>query len=101
MSPTEFLLLLRPTLHRRMLTARQMALLALLAEAKKPINYAVGAINLQISKPAMCRNIDTLMEEGWVERTYSDPEDVDVRVGSVFIAITAAGRKFLASMGVA
>jgi DNA-binding MarR family transcriptional regulator len=100
MTPTELLLLLRPTLHRRMLTARQMALLALLAEAKKPINYAVGAINLQISKPAMFRNIETLSEQGWVERTYSDPDLSDVRAGSVFVGITPAGRKFLASMGV-
>jgi DNA-binding MarR family transcriptional regulator len=101
MTPTELLAVLRPTLHVPLLTTRMIAVLALCAEAGKPINFAAAAGNLKIAKPSLSRCLDTLSERDEVERLWNyEGEDVaDAR--KVFIGITTKGRKFLAEMGVA
>jgi DNA-binding MarR family transcriptional regulator len=100
MIPTEFLAFLRPTLHLSVCSTRQLAILALLAEAQKPIDFGAGALNLQISKPAMTRNLDTLQEDHlFVERLYSKAvRGPDRR--RVFLGITDKGTEFLERMGI-
>jgi len=100
MNATELLAVLRPTLPMRMLTTRQLAILALAAEARQPIDFAVGALNLQISKPAMSRNIDSLQDLKLVARTFPNREDEDGDWRRVFVGITPEGWKLLNAMGV-
>ena len=99
MTPTEFLVFLRPTLHLSVCNTRQLAILALLAEAEKPIDFGAGALNLQISKPAMTRNVTSLADENFVERIYTrEVRGPDRR--KVFIGINREGREFLERMGI-
>jgi len=99
MTPTEFLSFLRPTLHLSVCTTRQLGILALLAEAEKPIDFGIAARNLQISKPSMSRNMDSLEHQGFASRIYNKyargPDRRRISVG-----ITGDGQEFLAAMGV-
>jgi DNA-binding MarR family transcriptional regulator len=98
MNPSDFLRMLRPTLRLPHCSARQLALLALLAEAGEPITMISAAINLKISKPATCRNIDMLQSRDLLERVCDHIHDGDTRL--LFIKITKAGIEFLAELGV-
>ena len=93
MSPAEFLEMLRPTLHRRMMPTRQLAVLALLAHHKSSeLDLGAVARELKFSKPALTRNVDALWGEGMVHRG-NDSLGSDQR--RVFLSITDIGAAFL------
>jgi DNA-binding MarR family transcriptional regulator len=100
MTPTELLAALRPTLHVPVLTTRMIAVLALCAEAEKPINFAAATLNLKIAKPALSRCLDTLSERDEVERIWNYEQGNLADARKVFIGITPKGRQFLESMGI-
>jgi DNA-binding MarR family transcriptional regulator len=99
MTPSDFLAFLRPTLHLNVCTTRQLAILALLAEAGEPMDFKAAALNLGISKPALTRNMDTLQRQNTAFRTYMDrASGGDCR--KVSIEIVDEGWKFLDRIGV-
>jgi DNA-binding MarR family transcriptional regulator len=98
MTPTEFLSMLRPALSFKMFTARQMAILALCAEAIEPISMIALSENLSVSKSCICRTADMLGEHNFIERLYGCEEEDDQR--RVYLRLTDTGRAFLAQMGV-
>ena len=99
MNASAFLVFLRPTLHLSVCSTRQLAILALLAEASAPMDFGAAAMNLQISKPAMSRNCDSLQCQKFIDRLYSKAvRGPDRR--RVFLGITDSGRQFLERMGV-
>ena len=106
MTPTEFLTFLRPTLHLSVCSTRQLAVLVLLVEAEKPIDFASVARNLKISKPSLSRHTDMLERRGFVERSWPraskrDEDQAEIDNRKVFLNSTPDGLSFLVSMGVA
>ena len=97
--PTAFLAFLRPTLHLSVSSTRQLAVLALPAEAKKPVDFGAVARNLKISKPALSRHLDSLERNKFSERSYTGVAYEEDR-RKVFAGITQNGREFLERMGV-
>jgi DNA-binding MarR family transcriptional regulator len=100
MTPTELLIILRPTLHVSLLTTRMLAVLTLCAEAAKPINFAAVAQNLKLAKPALSRCLDTLSERNLVERIWNYGEEDVPDARKTFVQITPEGITFLAGIGV-
>jgi DNA-binding MarR family transcriptional regulator len=95
----DFLTFLRPTLSLEVCTTRQLAMLGLLAEAAEPMDFGAVAKNLQLSKPALSRGLDTLERNGFVGRTREVEACREDR-RRLFVVITKSGRDFLEKMGV-
>jgi DNA-binding MarR family transcriptional regulator len=85
---------LRPVIKYPDFSSRQLAVLLLLGEADKPMDFGAMCLNLQISKPALTRNIEGLVKLGMASRKRNSDDH-----RKVFIKIEPCGLILLQQMG--
>jgi DNA-binding MarR family transcriptional regulator len=84
---------MKKTFRFELFTARQMALLLILADEEKPIDFSAATRQLSLSKPVMSRACGVLKDRGFLSREWNENDR-----RRCIVSLTPAGRKFVDAM---